>query len=470
MTSISRRRFLADAATLALAGPAAARAAAPDAAPAPPSLRAAPGSVRLAPPDYPETPIWGYDGRVPGPVLRVAQGGRLTRRFVNDLPQPSTIHWHGIRIANPMDGVPELTQAPVPPGGDFLYDFSAPDAGTWWYHPHHRTWEQMAHGLYGALIVEEPLPPRVDRDEILLIDDWRLTEDAHIHDSFGAMMDWSHAGRIGNWVTVNGDGDFRLPAGHGERLRLRLVNTANARIFVLGLRGMDGWTVALDGQPLDAPAPIPVPDRGITLAPAQRADLIVDVTAEEGAEALLVSFERERVRPIVTLDVAGRARPERLPPPAALPANPVPPLGPLADARSTTLRMEGGAMGRMREAMLDGRITGIRDLVKAGRVWALNGLAEMPREPLLAAARGETVRIAMVNDTAWPHAMHLHGHHFRRLEADGRLGPLRDTILFDRNESAEIAFVADNPGDWLLHCHMLEHAPAGMRTWIRVEA
>ena len=469
--SLSRRRFLAGAAAFALAGPAAARSAAdPDVTPEPTTLRATPGSARLAPPDYPETPIWGYDGRVPGPVLRVAQGGRLIRRFVNDLPQPSTIHWHGIRLPNPMDGVPELTQAPVPPGGDFLYDFPAPDAGTWWYHPHHRTWEQTAHGLYGALVVEEPLPPRVDRDEVLLIDDWRLTDDARIHESFGAMMDWSHAGRIGNWVTVNGDGDFRLPARHRERLRLRLVNTANARIFVLGLQGMEGWIVALDGQPLGAPSPVPASEAGITLAPAQRADLIVDVTAEEGAQALLLSFDRERVRSVATLDVAGRARPERLPPPPPLPANPVPPLGPLADARSATLRMEGGAMGRMREAMLDGRRMEIRELVKAGRAWAFNGLAGMPREPLLTASRGETVRIAMVNDTAWPHAMHLHGHHFRRLGAGGRPGPLRDTVLVDRNETAEIAFVADNPGDWLLHCHMLEHAAAGMRTWMRVAA
>ena len=472
--SVSRRGFLVGAATFALAGATNARAAAtnmevPDAAaPEPPALRATLGSARLAPPDYPETPIWGYDGRVPGPVLRMAQGERLIRRFVNELPQPSTIHWHGIRIANPMDGVPELTQAPVPPGGDFLYDFVAPDAGTWWYHPHHRSWEQMARGLYGALIVEEPAPPRVDRDEVLLIDDWRLTGDAGIHESFGAMMDLSHAGRIGNWVTVNGSGEFRLPARQGERLRLRLANTANARIFTLGLEGMVGWIVALDGQPLDAPAPVPAPAGRITLAPAQRADLIVDVTAEEGVQALLLSFDRENVRPVATLDVVGRARPEKLPAPAALPPNPVPPLGDLADARSATLRMEGGAMGRMREAMMDGRRLEIRELVKAGRAWAFNGLAGMPREPLLTASRGETVRIAMVNDTAWPHAMHLHGHHFRRLGADGRPGPLRDTVLIDRNETAEIAFVADNPGDWLLHCHMLEHADAGMRTWMRV--
>ena len=104
------------------------------------SLEARAGSAQLVPPDYPATPIWGYEGRVPGPVIRVRQGERVRRRFVNELPQASTVHWHGIRIENAMDGVPELTQAAVPSGGSFLYDFVAPDAGTYWYHSHNRTW------------------------------------------------------------------------------------------------------------------------------------------------------------------------------------------------------------------------------------------------------------------------------------------------------------------------------------------
>ena len=347
--NVSRRRFLAGSASLALAGAASRIATAADAT----RLRAAPGSAHLAPPGYPETPVWGYEGGVPGPVLRAAQGERFARRFVNDLPQPSTIHWHGIRIANAMDGVPELTQAAVPSGGEFLYDFVVPDAGTYWYHPHQRTWEQMARGLYGALIVEEPVPPPVDRDEVLLIDDWRLSDDAGIHESFGAMMDLSHAGRIGNWVTVNGSGDFRLSVRRHQRLRLRLVNTANARIFSLGLQGMEGWIVALDGQPLDEPAPA----GRMAIAPAQRADLIVDIAGDEGTEALLVSFERDGTRTIATLGVAGVERPARLPAPAALPANPVPPLGDLARARQVRLHMEGGAMGGMRQAVMDGRRT-----------------------------------------------------------------------------------------------------------------
>ena len=154
--------------------------------------------------------------------------------------------------------------------------------------------------------------------------------------------------------------------------------------------------------------------------------------------------------------------------PTPLPPNPVPPLGNLATARHAILRMDGGAMGRMHQAMLGGRMVGVRDLAEQGKVWAFNGLAEMPEEPLLTASPGETVRLTMVNATAWPHAMHLHGHHFRAVASDGTTGPLRDTLLVDREETVEIAFVADNPGDWLLHCHMPEHSVAGMKTWFRV--
>jgi FtsP/CotA-like multicopper oxidase with cupredoxin domain len=458
--SISRRQFLAGATALSLVGVVGRRSEAATLT----VLRAAPGTARLAPMEYSETPIWGYNGGTPGPILRVRQGERVVRRFANELPQPSTVHWHGIRIANAMDGVPDLTQPAVPAGKDFVYDFVAPDAGTYWYHPHNKTWEQMARGLYGALIVEESSPPFVDRDEVLLIDDWRLTDDARIAENFGAMMDWSHAGRLGNWATVNGDEDFHISVKHRERMRLRLVNTANARIFSLEIKGVEAWVVALDGQPLDAP----MPAGRLTLAPAQRVDLIVDFLGDHGSRASLVSFERDGSYALADFDVLGKAREDALPPPLPLPANPLSILGDLAKARRIDLRMEGGAMGAMRGAMMGGQMTGMRDLVQAGRVWAFNGLAEMPDVPLVAASAGETLRIAMINDTAWPHGMHLHGHHFRKIESDGKTGPLRDTILVDRNEVAEIAFVADNPGDWLLHCHMLEHSAGGMMTWIRV--
>lgn len=125
-------------------------------------------------------------------------------------------------------------------------------------------------------------------------------------------------------------------------------------------------------------------------------------------------------------------------------------------------------MGGMTGAMMGGQMMEMREMIAAGKVWAFNGMADMGDTPLIEANRGETVRIEMTNDTRWQHGMHLHGHHFRQIGRDGALGPLRDTLLMDRGETAEIAFVADNPGDWLLHCHMLEHSAGGMMTWLRV--
>ncbi|WP_299782865.1 multicopper oxidase family protein [uncultured Roseobacter sp.] len=461
MTRLNRRQFhqsvLASAAAASL--PSFAR------AEATPILNAREGSARLAPAEYPETRIWGYDGLTPGPILRARQGERMTRMFRNDLPQASTVHWHGIRIENAMDGVAGMTQPAVEPGADFLYDFALPDAGTYWYHPHNRTYEQMARGLYGALIVDEQTgTPEVDLDEVLLLDDWRLTDEAQIADGFGNMHDWSHGGRIGNWITVNGDGAWSREVPRYARMRLRLINTANARIFSLETKGLEGWVVALDGMPLEAPQPL----GDLTLAPAQRADLIVDVVADEGEEAFLVSFERDGGYAIAAFPVGGAARQTRRAAPDALPPNPVPALGDLETARHADLRMEGGAMGGMRGAMMGGRMMDMRDMAAQGKVWAFNGMADMGDTSLIDADLGETVRITMTNDTAWPHGMHLHGHHFRQIASDGSSGPLRDTILMNRGETVEIAFVADNPGDWLLHCHMLEHSAGGMMTWLRV--
>lgn len=447
---ITRRTLMASAAALALQ-PSMSFASIPD-------LRAAPADVRLGPPDLPTTAVWAY-GDVPGPTIRVPRDGRVQRRFVNDLPQASSVHWHGIRIDNAMDGVAGLTQQAVPAGGTFDYDFAVPDAGTYWYHPHNRTWEQLARGLYGALIVEEDTPPDVDRDEVLLIDDWRLTQDGELHDSFGSLMDWSHAGRIGNWVTVNGKGEHTFEVQQGERLRLRLVNTANARIFDLALGGLKAWLVALDGQPMEAVEEV----EALTLGPAQRADVIVDVTAED--EAFVISRERDGDFAISTLRVSG-TQSARDTDPVPLPPNDLPQID-LAKARTSELVMEGGAMGGMRGAMMGGRQMGARELAGEGMTWALNGIAGMPEEPMMDLALGETVSMRLVNDTGWPHAIHLHGMHFREAR-DGTLGPWRDTLLIDPQAETAIAFVADNPGDWLLHCHMVEHAASGMMTWIKV--
>ena len=267
-TTLSRRTLLVGSATLGAGlatpaivravgtAPAPAQAIAPSNATAAPSnpteLRAGPTTAQLLPAPQGTTNVWGYNGSLPGPTIRVKAGERVRRRLVNDLPQPTAVHWHGIRIANHMDGAAGMTQAPVKPSGTFEYDFVAPDAGTYWYHSHDRSWEQAARGLHGPLIVEEPEPwTGADREIVLHLDDWRLERDGSFDEaSLGELMDWSHGGRMGTALTTNGEAkpDFAVRAG--ERIRLRLINAANARIMALDLDGMRPRVVALDGHPV----------------------------------------------------------------------------------------------------------------------------------------------------------------------------------------------------------------------------
>jgi len=233
-------------------------------------LHAAPGRARLVPEPWGESDVWCYGGAVPGPEIRVRQGARLRIAVENALAEETTVHWHGLRVPNAMDGVPHLTQAPIAPGETFLYEFDAVDAGTFWYHPHQRSFEQAGRGLYGALIVEEANPPRVDRELVWVLDDWRLTQDAAIAGDFGGFHDMSHAGRLGNTVTINGRVPDAVLVRTGERIRLRLINAANARIFALDFGTLAPQVIALDGQPV---TPHAAPGGRVVLGPAMRADL-----------------------------------------------------------------------------------------------------------------------------------------------------------------------------------------------------
>lgn len=430
-------------------------------------LEPRPAAVQLLPDDYPESDLWLFGETTPGPEIRVLQGDRVTRQLVNHLPQPTSVHWHGIRIANAMDGVPGLTQEPVAPGETFDYDFVVPDAGTNWYHSHNQSTEQVARGLYGPLIVEERDALDIDAEHVLVLDDWLLETSGQLFGDFRARHERSHAGRVGNYITTNGVNGYGVDAQRNERLRLRLINAANARIFQLGLQGLEGWIVALDGMPLQRPELV---TGELLLAPAQRIDLIVDVTAETGEEAYLVRFDDNQSHAQTTFQVTGSHAKMRRGAVQALPVNPTPEITALDGATQARLIMEGGAMGRLQSATLDGERRTFRQLVQSNQFWAFNGEIGLTADPLVAADVGETVRLEIVNDTSFPHGMHLHGQHFHEVAQDGALGPLRDTLLVFGGETREIAFVASNPGDWLFHCHMLSHQDAGMKTWMRVRS
>jgi FtsP/CotA-like multicopper oxidase with cupredoxin domain len=201
---VSRRALLLGAGAVGLTGALPSRRSYADQAAKDYRLAAQPATVNLTGNGYPSTAVWAYDGTVPGPELRVRQGKPVRITVVNKLAEDTTVHWHGIRLPNAMDGVPGLTQKPVRPGESFTYEFTPPDAGTFWYHPHADTLQQLGRGLAGALIVEEREPIAVDRDLVWFIEDWRLDSDGRIAPGFGNRMEAGMSGRIGNTVTING--------------------------------------------------------------------------------------------------------------------------------------------------------------------------------------------------------------------------------------------------------------------------
>ena len=431
------------------------------------TLAAAPKRLALVGAPYPDTDVWSYNASVPGPEIRIRQGERLRVVLENQLAQETTIHWHGVRVPNAMDGVPFLTQKPVAPGEGFVYEFECPDAGTYWYHPHQHSAEQVGRGLAGALIVEEADPPPVDRDLVWVLGDWRLDRDASIVDDFGNRMEAMMAGRIGNTVTINGRVADTFRARAGERWRLRLINASPARIFGLEFRKHRPLIVALDGQPIEPHEP---PEGQIVLGPAMRADIVLDMIGDPGeTAAVLDTFYEGRAYRLVDLVYSAepRLRERPLDPPARMRANTMPEPD-LANAERHSAVLEGGMMGGRGMMMM-----GVNGRGMGGMGWSINGVAATVHKmaPMLTLSRGRSYVLAVRNDTAWYHPIHLHGHSFRVIARNGRSTRHRewlDTVLIPPREQADIAFVADNPGDWMFHCHILDHQDGGMMAVIRV--
>ena len=454
-----RRSFLRTGAALALAPWFTAAAQPPQAR----VLRAGPATQALVGGGNPATSVWAYGGTVPGPELRYRQGERLRIEVENALDAETTVHWHGIRLPNAMDGVPHLTQPPIAArGGKFLYEFNLPDAGTYWYHPHLGSPEQVGRGLSGALIVEEREAPKVDRDVVWVLSDWRLDREARIVPDFMNFMDASHAGRIGNTVTVNGAIRESFGVRAGERIRLRLINASNARIYGLNFEGHGPQLIAFDGQPVK-----PKPADRVVIGPAQRADILIDCRASPGTRHRVVDdFYGRRAYRLLDLAYSSEVPVRKeLPPVPGLAANTVP-VPDLASAERHSIVFGGGMMGNM-----PGGMGGMMGGGHGRMIWTVNGKAvpehDHSHEPLLKLTRGRSYIFELVNDTAWHHPIHIHGHVFnvisgRQKDTSG------DTVLIDPRTRAEIAFVADNPGDWMLHCHILEHQASGMMATVRV--
>jgi FtsP/CotA-like multicopper oxidase with cupredoxin domain len=432
------------------------------------TVKASVGRWALVDPSGPMTDVWCYGGRIPGPELRVEQGQLVRISVYNDLPEETTVHWHGIRLPNAMDGVPGLTQPPIKPGETFTYQFAPPDAGTFWYHPHADSLRQLGRGMAGAFIVEEPEPIAIDRELVWVLADWRLTRDAQIAPGFGSMMDAAMAGRIGNTVTINGAISNETSVKAGERVRLRLINSALARIMALRFDGHRPIVTALDGQPCE-----PHSTERLLLGPAMRADLIIDMQGEPGQRYRVIDDFYPNLSYWLTelvYEATPAVRTGRLDPPAALPRNPLAEPN-LASAEHYELKLQGGMMSGA--GMMGG---GMMGMGQNGASWSINGMSmtgdgHAGMTPMMTLKLGHSYVFTIRNETAWWHPMHLHGHSFRVLTRNR--SPVADhlwadTVLIAPEEMIEIAFIADNPGDWMLHCHVTDHQVSGMMTVLRV--
>ncbi len=417
-------------------------------------LEARHGKLRFLPEPLAETAVWGYDGEVPGPLLRVKIGAEVKIRLLNKLDQPTSLNWHGVRIVNDMDGVGGLTQEPVPPGGSFDYRFTPPDSGLFWYHPQVLPFarEQQGRGLYGVMIVDEENPPQADRDMLVVLDDWTLDDKGQIAD-FGA----TGAGRTGALVTVNAHVipvEETLPPS--SRLRLRIVNAADTRLMVISFSGVTPLILAIDGQPCEVFEPV---RQTIPLGPGARFDVMCDLPADAGADAhvtLLGDNEPDRI--LLQFKTAGDKRPP-LPPVVSLAQNPLLPREiKLQAARKLDILIEAASLPKpASNPPLD---------------WKLNGVSfsGFPPAPLFSVKRGTPVTLGFINHTAFIQQMRVHGHVLRLLHDldDGWEPYWRDAVLVPEGKTKHAAFVADNPGKWAIECSIAGRQATGLATWFQV--
>jgi FtsP/CotA-like multicopper oxidase with cupredoxin domain len=424
----------------------------------------------------PKTRLWGFNGSVPGPVLRYRKGDTARILVSNGLSVDTAVHWHGVRVPNPMDGVPFVTQDPIKPGGKLLYEYPLHDSGTFWYHPHQSSFEQVPRGLYGAYIVTETKPIEVDQDVVWLLSDVKLGADSQQVEDYGRILDLANEGRIGNQVLINGKAagaNQTLNVRRGERIRLRLINAASARIFRLSLAGHVMTAIAFDGQAVQ-----PHPVEQITLGPGMRIDLVIDCMQVAGAVFSMTDAGHRGAGEIAKLVYTSEKSLRDKPMAAPIRLAPNQMADPdLRRAQDHYIVFQGGMRGAPVIGTIDGKPSKINEIMeKEGIAWTMNYSAQhehaLMHEPLFFFKKGAHIVLHMINETDFAHPMHLHGHFFRVIAINGkktRFQERRDTVMMGPRDNVDIAFVADNPGEWMFHCHILDHAAGGMMGTVAVE-
>ena len=418
-------------------------------------LVAQPAEVELMPGKH--SNALTYNGHAPASVLKAKQGERLRIKLINRLNQATTIHWHGIRLPNDMDGVPYLTQPPVQPGESFIYDFIVPDAGTFWFHSHINSLEQLSKGMVGLLIVEEQQPQNFDADIPLALKKWRLNDE-------GAFLKLStprkaaRMGTPGTWQTVNAHHDPVIQVPAGGKLRLRLANLDNTITYDTWIDHPEVKYIAYDGMPVN-----PIRNQHhYPIGPGMRVDAALIAPQSAGQDIVIYRRRRtrkERLCTLRTIPSSSKAQNTLSP----LPANPIK----LADVtHAKTLRFTFDWSGALAPMAGTGKPS----------FWAINkipwpGISDGKLPPPLARLKlGHNYIFELENTSQYQHPIHLHGVVFTVLESNKKLiTPYQaDTVILDKYETLRIAFVADNPGRWMFHCHLIEHMKTGLMGYIEI--
>jgi len=436
--------------------------------------------------------MYGYNSQIPGPIFQVKQGSSVTVHFVNNLPEPTTVHWHGLRHDNKDDGVPGVTQPTIEPGQSYTYTLRFPDEGIYWYHPHVREDRQQDLGLYGNILVtstEDHYNP-VTAEEFIVLDDL-LIENGEIVPYGNKHANFALMGRFGNTLLINGDTNYVYQTTPGSVVRFYLTNIANVRPYNFSMQGLP---LKLVGSDLGRYEHETLVD-SVVISPAER--YIIEVAFPAEGEYAIQHITPNRANELGRIIVTGAQTDTPFAPPHAYPDV-------TSDIQAyaahftrepdLTLDLTVDMMGPMMEMMEHERM-GHGNMMHNGMMstnqpieWEddmgpMNRMStsatiswiiqdEIGNENMdipLSYKVGDLVKIRLFNDPDSMHPMqhpiHLHGQRFLITHVDGQ--PMenkvwKDTVLVPAGSTIDLLVELTNPGTWMLHCHIAEHLEAGM--------
>lgn len=418
-------------------------------------------------------PLWTFAPGQTFPIVRLKHGQIFNATVRNALTRPGedvTIHWHGLRIRNREDGVPYLTQAPIRPGAEGSYNFTPPETGTFFFHTHCNSVEHFGRGLVGAMIVDGDESEASDADLVLMMKDWRLDADNQFL-PFTSLEAAAKAGSYGTVRAINGVTKPSYTVPTSANVRIRFLNVDPSRISEIGIEGADAAIIAVDGNGCD-----PIPLGTWRMGPASRLDILMRSPKLGGTARLMDYFSPE---PLVLAEFASDGPARRADTFTPVPLLRMPyKIADRSSAERIPFAFSATATGQAIADLgaLIGNIPIGKLCLSKKSLWAINKQSWASTDhsdagPALASLQlGKSYIFELHNQTPHAHPIHIHGHTFEVMGSSLRTPPPHraDTVLLRPKERLEVAVVADNPGKWMFHCHILEHQESGMMGYIAV--